>query len=277
MSSSGGGADPCPEDSTIPVELYKFSYQGNFLYYTSGAETQNWMGGTYLPYPIKRTHIASQAASIDQTLEVTAFRDFPPAQLFRVQAPSAIVNLTVLRKCQPDWDNQFASIWIGKALNAAWITNNEVKLQCESDLSSMRRLSLRRRYQLGCSYALYGRGCNLVASAFQLSASVFTVSGRAVYIPSMAGYADNYFAGGYLSYVSPLSGITETFAIRSSATGVMQLPLTPYGLSTATAVAVFPGCNHTTTVCKNIFNNLPNYGGQPLIPNVNPFAAVALF
>src|SRR5260370_13537481 len=113
----GGPTYVCHPDSPTPIELYKFSYQFNSVFFTSGAESVNFGGSNYLPYPIRRTNLSSQAASIDQTLEITAFRDFPPAQLFRVQAPSAIVNLTVYRNTV---FGDFSAIWTGRVLNAAW-------------------------------------------------------------------------------------------------------------------------------------------------------------
>src|SRR5260370_22704101 len=115
------------------------------------------------------------------------------------------------------------------------------------------------------------------------------VSGRPVTIPAtvadwwpafnggLTDYPDNYFAGGYLEYFNDALGVKEDIAIRSSVANVLQLALTPYGLPPAVWLSVFPGCNHTTTVCKATFHNLDNYGGQPLIPSVNPFAATVLF
>lgn len=42
------------------------------------------------------------------------------------------------------------------------------------------------------------------------------------------------------------------------------------------AVRLYAGCDHSTTVCKNRFDNLANYGGFPWIPGKNPFTGDAI-
>ena len=263
--------------AAAPVELYEFNYQNVFMRYTSGAAPVVYGSNTFAPYAVSRNAIQAQAATNDQNLEVTAFQDFPPAQLFRVQAPSTVVNLVLRREHLTDTTSQFITLWIGRILSVKWEEGSKVQLLCESDLVSLKRLSLRRRYQLACPYTLYGVGCNLAADSFAIPVTTWAVAARALTVPALAAYAVNYFAGGYISYYSTLTQINEIISIRQSAAGVLQLALTPYGIETATAMNVYPGCNHTTVVCNGTFNNLDNYGGQPYIPGTNPFAGVQLF
>lgn len=267
-----------------PIEIYDFIYQAQHLRFTSAATPQVVSGNTYVPYAMQRDPISNQQTSVEQTMTVTAFRDFPPAQLFRVQAPSSVVNLTVMRMNQSDPLKTFQIIWIGRVLNAAWQDPGAtVKLLCETDLASLKRLGLRRKYQLNCPYDLYGFGCNLAAASFGTVVTSFSAIGRAVTVPALVSSATNFYAGGYLSYPSAASGITEIFAIRSSIGGVMQLALTPLGIETATSMTVYRGCDHTVATCQTFpltgstHGNLPNYGGTPNIPNINPFAGVQLF
>jgi hypothetical protein len=267
-----------------PVEIYDFIYQSQHLRFTSSATPVVVSGNTYVPYAMQRGPIGSQQASVEQQLTVTAFRDFPPAQLFKVQAPSSVVNLTVMRMNLSDPAQTFQIIWIGRVLNAAWQPGNVVQLLCETDLASLKRLGLRRKYQLNCPYDLYGFGCNLAAASFGTTVTSFSAIGRAVTVPALVTPTDNnLYGGGYLTYPSALSGITEVFAIRSSVGGVLQLALTPLGIQTAITMTVFRGCNHTVAVCETFpltgsaNGNLPNYGGTPYIPNINPFAGVQLF
>lgn len=260
-----------------PIELYEFSYQAQYLRFTSAADPYTYLGNDYQPYAVKRDTIGSQAASVEQTLNVTAFRDFPPAALFRVQAPSAIVNLRIYRVHQRDTGQQISTIWIGRVLSVAWQEGSEVVLTCETDLASMKRLALRRRYQLNCPYTLYQVGCSLAAADFGITVTSFSAIGRALTVPDLVGDPLNRYAGGYVVYPSALSDINEIIAIRTSAAGVLQLALTPQGIATAGAMTVFPGCAHTIADCTDFFDNLPNYGGTPFIPNINPFAGVKLF
>lgn len=269
--------------SGSPVEIYEFTYQGQAQRFTSSGSPVVYLGQTYAPYAMQRGPIGSQAASFEQTLNITAFRDFPPAQLYKVQAPSSVVNLTVRRLNLSDPDGSFATIWVGRALNAAWQQGNKVVLLCETDLASMKRLGLRRRYQLNCPYDLYGAGCNLSAANFGTVVTSFSAIGRLVTVPALITADDNFYAGGYLTYPSVLSGITEVFSIRSSSAGVLSLALTPVGVATATTMTVYRGCNHTTTRCQTFpvtgetNGNLANYGGTPYIPKINPFSGAQIF
>lgn len=266
-----------------PIEIYDFIYQAQHLRFTSSATPVVVGGNTYAPYAMQRSMIGSQQASVEQQLTVTAFRDFPPALLFRVQAPSSVVHLTVMRANLSDPAQTFQIIWIGRVLNAAWQMGSRVQLLCETDLASLKRLGLRRKYQLNCPYDLYGFGCDLAAASFGTVVTSFSAIGRAVTVPALVSAADNFFAGGYLTYPSALTGITEVFAVRSNVGDVLQLALTPFGIETAITMTVFRGCNHTVAVCKTFpltgsaNGNLPNYGGTPYIPNINPFSGAQLF
>lgn len=265
-----------------PVELYEFLYQGNYFRFTSAADPITYLSQVFRPYALQRDPIATQSANVDAALTLTAFQDFPPAQLFRVQAPSAVVNLTVRREHRLDTAGEFSVIWVGKVLGAQWDESSQVKLTCESDLASLKRIGLRRLYQLGCPWVLYGPGCHLLADdfAFTLTSGI-VVTGRTVAVAGLAGYPANYFAGGYLKYPSPLNGVTEVFAIRASLTGALTLALTPYGLSLAPTVTVYRGCAHTMDACATFGaapdGNTANFGGQPYIPGTNPFAGTILF
>ena len=264
-------------DSGSPVELYEFVYQNVYLRYTTAADPQVYNGNTFTPYALKRGNIAAEAVTYDQALELTAFQDFPPAQLFRVQAPSAVLHLTIRRKHNFDTDNEFAVLWIGKVLNVSWGDGSQVTLTCQSDLASMKQLTLRRPYQLGCPHPLYGIGCYVNPVNYAITVTSFAANGRIVTAQGLASYPVNYFAGGYLKYPNALNGITEVFAIRQSAAGVLTLALTPTGIETAATMTAFPGCDHTTSTCANTFDNLDNFGGQPYIPGTNPFAGTQLF
>lgn len=36
-------------------------------------------------------------------------------------------------------------------------------------------------------------------------------------------------------------------------------------------VILYPGCDRTTKMCREKFDNLPNHGGFPFMPSRNPF------
>jgi uncharacterized phage protein (TIGR02218 family) len=260
-----------------PVELYEFSYQANYFRFTSHAKPIPFGPLTYLTYPMVRSNLREQANSFEQPLTITAFKDFPPADFFRFQTPSAVMALAVRRKHILDDDTQYIVAWMGKVLGAKWVEDNEVILSCESDLSSMKRNALRRLYQRGCPWALYGAGCNLNPIDFAYPSTVFGVTGKTVNISSLAALAPNFFAGGYVEYDNVLTGIREYIAIRSSLDGDLNLSLVPLGLTGSLEIIAHPGCDHTIPTCDGKFGNRPNYGGQPSIPGVNPMGGKILY
>jgi hypothetical protein len=43
------------------------------------------------------------------------------------------------------------------------------------------------------------------------------------------------------------------------------------GMQIGDAVTITAGCRHDIQTCRNVFDNVPNYGGFPQLPTVNPF------
>jgi uncharacterized phage protein (TIGR02218 family) len=260
-----------------PAELFQFVYGPNYYRYTSGAEAVTYLGQSFVPQPLSRGPIDETQAATQRTLTVRAFRALPVADLFKVTSPTGVVTLTIFRRHLLDTDNEFRVLWMGRVLNAAW-EGNEAVLSCEPDFTSVKRTGLRRHYQRACPHALYGAGCNLSALSFSVTATVYSLSGKDLTVPSLiSGYAANYFAGGYIEYVDPATNATEYVSIRSSAAGVLSLAQVPRNLLTPNTIRVYFGCDHTVSTCNTKFSNLANYGGQPYIPSTNPFNGKAIF
>jgi hypothetical protein len=265
-------------DLGSPVETYEFNYQSHYLRYTTSAAPCTIAGQLYTPYPFKRDKLANRALSYDQPLTITAHKGFPVAALFKNQAPSAVVSLVVRRMHVLDGDAQFIVAWTGRVLGASWdLGSSEVTLTGESDLSSMKAMGLRRMYAYDCPWVLYGAGCELEASVFAIEKTIFSVSGRALFISDFSTDVTDTFGGGFIEYYDPLLDITELIAVRSSNAGTLNLVLNPTGLAQAPSVKCYPGCAHNVEDCLVKFNNLNNYGGQPDIPGINPFAGTTLY
>lgn len=125
----------------------------------------------------------------------------------------------------------------------------------------------RNVYQPGCLHNLFDTGCTLLASAFAISGSVGTgpASNSILVTP---GYGDGYFQLGYLTFTSGvLAGQTRSLTYYQSSTGLVYFA-SPF--PTAPAVGdtylMYPGCDHQQVTCQTKFNNLPNFRGQPYIP-----------
>lgn len=95
---------------------------------------------------------------------------------------------------------------------------------------------------------------------------------------------ENYFAGGMMSWTVAGKGKQWRFIGSSHDFNfTVNLPFKSGNddlgrhLPSGQEIQVYPGCQHTLTICKTRFNNLSNYGGQPFIPLDNPFSSGSLY
>ena len=95
---------------------------------------------------------------------------------------------------------------------------------------------------------------------------------------------ENYFAGGMMSWTVAGKGIQWRFIGESHDWHFsVNLPFKAgnddlgRNLPAGQKVRLYPGCQHTLTICATRFNNLENYGGYPFIPLDNPFTSGTLY
>lgn len=260
--------------SAAPVELYEITYGSTSWRYTSGDVPVVYNLHTYEPLALYRSAlrpaVTKEKADLTLNLPVTA----PVGQVFLAAPPSEIVLLTVYRQHRTDVDLQTMVVWMGRILNAKY-DEYEIEFLCESIMSSMQRSVLTRTYQKGCPHVLYGAGCNLNAEDFKIVTTVNSVSGVTVNVP--AALANGYLNGGFIEYSDAITNNTERRFVVSNTAGAITLGATADGLVAGMSVKLYPGCAHTMSACKNKFNNLLNYGGQPWIPSQNPFGNAPIY
>ena len=79
---------------------------------------------------------------------------------------------------------------------------------------------------------------------------------------------DHYFHG-RVRWTSEY-GVEERLIIGISGENNIMLNSSTRGLEAGDTVQVSLGCRKSTTYCQQVFQNINNYGGQPLIPFKNP-------
>ena len=100
--------------------------------------------------------------------------------------------------------------------------------------------------------------------------------GTTITIPH--GKAANWFAGGYITYRNNETGALERRSIKENSGTTVTVTAFPLGITDGkTEVTMYAGCDHTHGTCKNKFNNIVNYGGQPYIPILNPFGGSSIY
>lgn len=260
-----------------PIHLYQVAYgvsESSRLHMTDAEEPVVAEGVIYQPVQIKHGEINASGSLDKSTVDLKAPRTNPLVELFRVYPPSQVVSLTIYRGERNDPEAEFMAIWSGRILNFA-IEVNEAKFSCEPIGTSVQRPGLRRNYQVGCPHILYGPSCRANKLAATRSTVAETISGSTVTLPAgwFAGQAPADYLSGLMEWIDPEGNrISRTILRLADGAGSRSLMLggLPAGLSEGMAVDVILGCNHQMSHCRNLHDNILNYGGQPWIPAVNP-------
>lgn len=259
-----------------PVELYLYRYgpaDADIIAYNLSARPITVDDITYEPMPTKRDAITSSGSLDRSTMAVTIPMGTAVAELFRTFPPSATVTLVIKQGHIGDPDSEFLVVWSGRVLSAHWKLS-EVELACESLITSLTRPGLRRNYMIGCPLPLYVQGdyqCNANKAAATTTAAVSAIVGRTLTV--VGTFVTPQYQQGMVEWTRA-DGIRERRSIIKT-TGSNQVTVagTLPGLLVGDDVDVILGCPHTLAGCRDIHNNIVNYGGQDRIPIKNPFGA----
>ena len=265
-----------------PLELYRFSYgTGSATTYTycDGDVPVTHESAVYAPLPIDREAINASGNLDRSELAVEVPQDSPIAQLFMAYPPSDVVGLTILR-CH--WDGTTITtpeaIWVGRVL-AGNPEGYMSVLRCEPFTTSMARVGLRRHYQFMCPHVLYGTACGANRAEHSTASSVVSYDARSITVP---GLVSDQHAGGMVSW-NPigLPGERRTILRVDRDVGAGTSRLTVAGrvneLTVGFALELALGCRHNVSDCRDLFNNTPNFGGQPYIPGDNPHGSTRVY
>lgn len=267
-------------DSSIhdsrPGELYEIRYSGQVWRYTNTSTQIVRASQTWVPQAISRDIIESGTPTTKSNCSFKLPENLPVADIFRARPPSELVMMTVweIDMLHPEAGERV--IWKGRITNCMWQTG-EIVLTSESVFSSLRRTGLRRRYQVRCPHALYGEQCGVVAVDHREEYVLGSYSGLTLTVPGISGKPDNYFSGGFLTWVNGTHGNVEKLMIRSSGGTSVTVSGLPQGLVAGAELSMYKGCDHRLTSGCAGFGNEHNYGGMWFKPQENPFDGNSLF
>lgn len=262
-----------------PFALFLFRYGPgvtDFYALTTAEEPITFGEYVYAPVPIHTENAVSSGALDDATLEVRLPKTLSVAQLFNTWPPSYPITLQIYQgnvgqaDCQP--------LWSGRIIQHR-IEVDDMIFTCEPISSALRRSGLRRNYQYSCPHVLYGSQCRAPQANFTITAVVQAVATPYVTLPP--GWASDtdqpHYVNGFVSWQNA-AGHTEyrTLLVIQSET-VIRLSGDCSSLAEGMTLSLSKGCNHQTSDCLNVFNNIVNYGGCPWIPVKNPFGIVDNF
>lgn len=260
----------------IAASLFLIEYgdtDDSFFAYTDADQPITHNGKTYLPTAIGRDKIESAGNSLDNTtLKIDITPNASIVTLFRGRLPSHQIRMTIYQGHPEDPDADYKVVWTGRIISVARKTRF-AQIAAEPVSTSMKRTGLRRHYQYGCPWALYGAECKANKAAARVNPLAVAVGKN--YIDFEAGWFNDLpvekFIGGYVQWTDNETGILQTRTILTM-NGSQRVILNGdvFGMDVGDQVNAYLGCNHQLSDCEHLHHNVVNFGGQPWIPKDNP-------
>ena len=256
-------------------EFYRFQFAGQNFAYTSFEESVTLSGVVYLPIQISRNKIRKNQDLTTAPITVTVPYDLDIVRLFSSFPPSEPIRATVFARQVNDPDQQVVVQWEGRIANVMIRNNFRAEIRCDPITTSLRMNNLRLKFQSQCPYTLYANGCRAPLNSFLLSTTLSSSSGNIISSPNFAMRPDGYYSGGFI--VITLNNNNYRRFILNHVQNNITLDFPIPATSAGQAIQVYPGCDHTVDTCRDKFSNLDNYGGEPYIPEKNPFDGTPVF
>lgn len=270
------------KSSGAPLALFLFRVGPgdlDVLGYTNAESPINYAPSgtliTFQPTPIERDDIKSSGTLDRSTIEIRLSRDLAIADIFRVYPPSYVVSLVIYEGHFGDVDMEFLVRWAGRIRNAEF-NGLKCAMTGEPISSILGRPGLRRNWQYGCPYVLYNPTTCRAQKIPQLLTLTSVLSGNSVRIHPVGALikpAIN-FTNGTIEWFNEAGRreLRNIAKVTAAAGGNYDLILTggTHTLVVGQDMKMALGCNHDTTDCEEVFDNIQNYGGQPWIPLKNP-------
>lgn len=137
---------------------------------------------------------------------------------------------------------------------------------------------LRQNYQITCPYVVYGTQCRADKVAATLVTSDFSLSNKTLQIaPSAPSNSPilspiGHYLGGTVEWVREDGQRIIRRIAKATNTRKLKLIGSVEGLADADEIIIVKGCDRSVTGCRDIHNNVDNFGGCPHIPIINPMS-----
>lgn len=256
-------------DQGQPYFLYLFDNGVKPYRFCSDPVVLTKMGENWQPSPVAHAEIEQTGNIEKNSNELTFPLGDQYARTLLVPA-NEVTSVTVWRGHHTDLSEEHRVVWKGRVV-AAKSGKQNIKVTVESVFTSMRRPGCRARYQKPCRHVLYFPGCNLNVDDFKTAATVSAISGLELTVSTAASQADGYYKAGLVIFAG-LYGWVESHVGNKLTLVEMINGLEDWLAANGSApVDIAPGCDLSKGVCNTRFHNGLNHGGEPYLPNKNPF------
>jgi hypothetical protein len=259
-----------------PLEIFEFQNGNDFYRLTSSEVAVEFGGSTYTPAAMDRGNIGRSGEAEQTTLEVRLPTTSTLASLYLGIQPANRTTLTLRRVHQLMSPSTAITLFRGFVTSARF-NDEQATLLLKPFNELFQREMPRYTYQGLCNHILYGNACGIIETdpPNQLTAQVTAfveTDGSVVTVTGAGAVADNKspqqaFKGGF----ARLTDFSDYRLILDQDGDTITL-LLPFRTNIlGSDIVLQRGCDKTVQTCLDKFNNVPNYGGFPHVPAVNPF------
>jgi len=260
------------ELGTRPIWLYKLNTGGLPYYWTSHGSDLEVDGETWEAADITHGEITKTTEFLEEDVEIqVAVRQGTEVlQRFLAGTPPVGISFEIYQVFAPGLVLGSA-LYIGDVKDVTLARRGVLEVRVGSLLSIAEQTIPGVFVQQPCNWVLYdSTTCKVVADDFKTSGIVSAISSN--YVEgggefesiSLINGDGQWFARGKVT----IGGETRTILEQEGDRLYLNAPF--YDAEIGDDVDAFPGCDHINTTCQNKFNNLPNFGGQPHRPILNP-------
>lgn len=250
-----------------PVELYRFKRGNIYWTYNSSDISITYAGKIYEPVLIRRGDIELTSNSLKNLLKIELDRTNKFAIDFISIPVEHITELVIYRGHRKQFLNSsfdFVEYWKGYIYAVKFLPKT-VEIIASPKTNSLKRSGLMRKFQRSCSYQIYSSRCTVLKTNWNRDGEIISIDGTKIEATIFGIEENGWFTGGLFE------ADNQNRMIIWHEGNFIRIAHRIFSLEVGMSFNAYAGCDHSTSACKNKFNNKINYGGQEFIPNKNPF------
>jgi uncharacterized phage protein (TIGR02218 family) len=256
------------------ADLYLIALKsGETLRWTSTDFNVVWAGVNYTPVPISRNEIRlvrgievstlTLMINPDDTVQVAGNPFLVACKVGALDGATLIL--------QRGYFTNYADPCVGVlhlfegTISVESADGMQAELQVRDYISLFNVQMPRNSYQPSCNNTLYDAGCGVSRVSRQVFGTVLANSSKLLINHNLQNPV-GYFNQGVIEFITGVNaGVISTIQKHLAGTLGLSIPLksTP---SAGDTFYVYPGCDRTLDTCKNTYNNVIRFRGQPWIP-----------
>ena len=249
-----------------PIECFKIVGELKPYFYTSDGEPITVAGVVYEPLEgltrtaIELTAITDSLQTVDILVPITS--DIAVDYALREMPVSFEVEI---RNVDRDTD-EIELVYQGEYVSIE-VIDNYVSIKTQSIIQAQLN-NQTNQVVLGtsCNHVLYDALCKVDIALHTFTTTVLAIKGTKITVV-------NDFVGNDALQVGLMVNTRtgETRTITSNIDNIIRVGYDFIDIIVGDEVNLIRGCNHKYNTCKNVFNNVPNYGGFMWLPTTNPY------